>query len=378
MKDKKFCPICGQPLTIKFIEGRDRLFCASCDGPVYENPITATAAVVFNQKDEVLMVKRNVEPQIGKWCLPGGYLEMDETPETGCLRELKEETGLDGEIQEMEGNFLGANELYPSIVIMGYSVTNVSGKLMPGDDCRDARFFHYKKIPRVAFSSHRKILGNALMKRLNRNRAQEMFSSGRRELNPLMGAYVITSGDHADIARKACIAGARILQYRDKNADRKEVLKKAIAIREITNQYKTLLIINDYVDIALLAGADGVHLGQDDIPISTARMITPPGFIIGISTHSLQQAVKAEQEGADYIGSGPVFDTPTKAHYTPIGVDTLEKVLKTVRLPVVAIGGLNPENIPPLREMGARNFAMVRAFRENTGNVVKQINRIAL
>ncbi len=258
MTDKKFCPGCGQRLTIKFIEGRDRLFCPACEVPVYENPITATAAVVINDKDEVLLVKRNVEPQIGGWCLPGGYLEMDETPEAGCLRELKEETGLDGEVTEAEGNFPGGNALYRSIVIMGYSVGNTTGTLQHGDDCQDARFFYYKKIPRVCFSSYRKILGNALMKRMHWNMNRTEYAIGERKPGNF-GAYVITSGDHVDIARKACTGGARILQYRDKISGRKEMLKKATAIRDITRKHNTLFIVNDFIDIALLVDAhDGV------------------------------------------------------------------------------------------------------------------------
>ncbi|MCP4155943.1 MAG: thiamine phosphate synthase, partial [bacterium] len=97
-------------------------------------------------------------------------------------------------------------------------------------------------------------------------------------------------------------------------------------------------------------------------------------FIIGRSTHSLEQAVEAEKQGADYIGSGPIFATPTKEDYVPIGIDTLKKVVDTVHIPVVAIGGLNLENIPLIRKVGAKNFAMVRAFQKNTGKVIKKIN----
>ena len=134
-------------------------------------------------------------------------------------------------------------------------------------------------------------------------------------------------------------------------------------------------IVNDSIDIALLAGADGVHLGQDDIPIIEARKITPPGFLIGISTHSLEQALEAERLGADYIGSGPVFATPTKEDYVPIGPETVKRVLQSVHIPVVAIGGLNMDNLPELRAVGAKNFAMVRAFQVKTEETVKRINR---
>ena len=137
-------------------------------------------------------------------------------------------------------------------------------------------------------------------------------------------------------------------------------------IREITRKYNILYVVNDYIDIALLSGADGVHLGQDDIAVSEARQMVPEGFIIGKSTHSLDQAIAAQKEGADYIGIGPVYATPTKKHYNPIGPVTVAKVIKAVDLPVVAIGGLNLKNMAELRSIGVKNIAMVRAFQKNT------------
>jgi thiamine-phosphate pyrophosphorylase len=188
------------------------------------------------------------------------------------------------------------------------------------------------------------------------------------------GSYVITSKDHLKIAREACRAGARIVQYRDKNSTRKEILETAGKIREITRDFNSLFIVNDYLDIALICGADGVHLGQDDVPIRRAREITPDGFIIGVSTHSLEQAIEAEKAGADYIGVGPVFATPTKENYAPIGLSVVKEVIKSVNIPVVAIGGIDIDSIEELVEIGVRNVAMVRAFQEKTGEKVKKTN----
>ena len=189
-----------------------------------------------------------------------------------------------------------------------------------------------------------------------------------------MGAYVITSGDHITIAKNACEAGARILQYRDKHSTRKEMTAIARQIRKYTAESGTLFIINDYIDLAMIVGADGVHLGQDDISIHDARKITPEGFIIGVSTHSLEQAVEAERSGADYIGIGPVFATPTKEDYIPIGIETVKQVSETVNIPFVAIGGLNLSNIHRLRELGVFNVAMVREYQEDTRSVIREIN----
>lgn len=193
-------------------------------------------------------------------------------------------------------------------------------------------------------------------------------------MNPNFGAYVITSGDHIKIAGEACEGGAKVIQYRDKNSTRQEMLEIADAIRKITKECDSLFIVNDFLDIALSSGADGVHLGQDDIPIKRAREITPDSFIIGISTHSLEQALAAEKAGADYIGIGPVFATPTKESYAPIGLSVVGEVIRGVNIPAVAIGGIKIENISELAEIGVRNVAMVRVFKEKTREKVKKIN----
>lgn len=369
MNEKQYCFYCAAKLIKKHVDGRVRLFCARCKQPIYENPLPAAAAVVMNEKDEILLVKRNVEPQKGEWCLPGGFIELDETPEKGCLRELKEETGLEGEVDRLVGVYPSKSPVHNWVLVIGYVIKNVKGAITPGDDCDEAAYFTLETAPPVAFRSHRAILKSVLSGREQ--------GGTKPEIPKDFGAYVITSRDHIEIAEKACRAGARILQYRDKTSSRRELLQTAKKIREITARYNTLFIVNDFVDTALLAEADGVHLGQDDIPTAEARKLTPPGFIIGCSTHSLQQAIDAEKAGADYIGSGPVFATPTKESYPPIGIGCVEQVIKTVKIPVVAIGGLNLDNIDELRSVGVRNFAMVRAFRENTEQVIKKINPAA-
>ncbi len=164
MNTKIYCYTCGTRLIQQYIEeeNKTRKYCPSCRKPIYENPIPSTAVVAINDKNELLLVLRKVEPKAGQWCLPGGYLEMEETPENGSLRELKEETGLEGEVTGWAGNILAENIFYKSVIVMGYIVSNIRGKLTPSDDCIDAKFFPIDQIPPIAFRSHREILSNAL------------------------------------------------------------------------------------------------------------------------------------------------------------------------------------------------------------------------
>ncbi len=392
MREKKYCQYCATGLSEKVIEGRNRLYCPSCQQPIYENPLPATAAVLIDEQDRILLVKRKVEPKKGEWCLPGGFIELGETPEQACMRELTEETGIVAETHHLVGVYPSKSPVHNWVLVIGFVIDPVSvqGQLKAGDDAEDVAFFHVDNMPHLAFFSHRSIYRKAMTQGVKTKPTPPIDGSPPWEKTSVgaatilqqwgdLGAYVITGGsrspgEHEKIAREACQAGARILQYRDKCASRKVLLETARKLRRITAEHQTLFIINDYIDIALIVGADGVHLGQDDISIADARKMTPPGFIIGCSTHSLEQAVEAEKMGADYIGSGPVFATPTKEDYPPIGIDTVKKVLQEVKIPVVTIGGLNLQNIAGLRAIGAKNFAMVREFENDTATVVKRIN----
>ncbi len=189
------------------------------------------------------------------------------------------------------------------------------------------------------------------------------------------GAYVITSGnDPLRLAQEACRAGAGIIQYREKESSRGNMLAVARSLRECTRQAGAILIINDWLDIALLCEADGVHLGQEDLPLSEVRRWAPAGFLIGVSTHSPGQAREAAAAGADYIGIGPVFATPTKEHYPAVGLGVVGQVTAAVSIPVVAIGGITLENMAEVRQAGANSIAMVRGFAGDTARAVRQVN----
>ena len=155
MRKKKYCHFCKTLLIKKNTEGRKRLFCPTCIEPLYENPIPATCSVLIDDNEQILLVKRNIEPKIGMWCLPGGFMELDESPEEAALRELKEETGLDGQIEQLLGVTTNKSAQYTTVLMMGFLIKKYSGKLIAGDDASEVKFFNYKDLPEIAFESHR-------------------------------------------------------------------------------------------------------------------------------------------------------------------------------------------------------------------------------
>ncbi|MEK3885462.1 thiamine phosphate synthase [Paenibacillus sp. PL2-23] len=162
-----------------------------------------------------------------------------------------------------------------------------------------------------------------------------------------------------DVMEEAIKGGVDIIQLRDKTSGREELLKKAKALRELTRQYQVTFIVNDHIDIALEVDADGVHLGQGDVPLVEARRLVGDK-IIGISTHAIEEALLAEQQGADYIGVGPVFPTATKADVVdPVTVAYVREVAERVRIPFVAIGGIKLHNVDEVIAAGATRICAV-------------------
>lgn len=198
----------------------------------------------------------------------------------------------------------------------------------------------------------------------------------RCDLRLPWGAYVVTSGDHLQLAREACRGGARIIQYRDKESSFAWRLDMARKIRSVTREHGTLFIVNDQINIAILSEADGVHLGQEDIAIADARSLLPPGMIIGVSCSSHAQALEGEHRGADYLGIGAVFATPVKAGYSVVGLEVLRQIAAEITIPLVAIGGINLNNMAEVKATGIRNVAMVREFQNDTAAKVAAVNKI--
>lgn len=156
--------------------------------------------------------------------------------------------------------------------------------------------------------------------------------------------------------------GAGIVQLREKDRSKKELYPLALEFRKMTARHQILLIINDHVDIALAVEADGVHLGQDDLPLAAARKLGPD-LIIGASTHSLEEALRAQAEGADYINIGPIFPTQTKdgIHHF-LGIEAIRTIGSKVEIPFTVMGGITESNIHEVIAQGARRVAMVTAL----------------
>jgi ADP-ribose pyrophosphatase YjhB (NUDIX family) len=153
-----YCHFCGNRLITKFVEGNHRFFCNACRTPIYQNPVPANCVVVINGENELLLVKRSVEPKVGFWCLPGGFMELNEHPEASALRELKEETGLEGHSANLLGVTASPSSRYDTILMIGYLVKTFSGNLIAGDDASDVGWFDLKDLPEIAFDSHLKFV----------------------------------------------------------------------------------------------------------------------------------------------------------------------------------------------------------------------------
>jgi thiamine-phosphate pyrophosphorylase len=182
------------------------------------------------------------------------------------------------------------------------------------------------------------------------------------------GLYVVTDEKlskgltHTEIARRAIAGGADVIQLRDKTCDCTYLYKCAEEIRDIAWAAGVPFIVNDRLDVALQAGADGVHLGQADMPLKFARRVAPKGFVTGISAGTLREALDAERDGADYIGLGPIFPTQSKSDAgADCGLDLLREVKSRISIPVVAIGGIVAGNAAAVIAAGADGIAVISA-----------------
>ncbi len=187
-----------------------------------------------------------------------------------------------------------------------------------------------------------------------------------------LGLYVIldeevlaSRGDSIDIveiARRAVLGGADILQLRAKSLPDRQILKIGRAINNLAQKNETLFLLNDRAELARIIGSDGVHLGQEDLPVKDARKILGKNKIIGLSTHSVFQAQEAARQGADYLAIGPIFATTTKPKLTPLTAKIIPKIRDKVKIPFVVVGGINLTNLSQVLASGAESVAVCSAI----------------
>ena len=171
-----------------------------------------------------------------------------------------------------------------------------------------------------------------------------------------------TEEEFLNIIEEAIKGGTSIVQLREKTASTKDFYQLALKVKEITTRYDVPLLINDRMDIALAVDSEGVHLGQDDMPADIARKIIGDDKILGVSASTVEEAIKAQIDGADYIGSGAVFPTATKDDAYSVSKEELKSIVDSIDIPVVAIGGITIENASELKDTGIAGFSVVSAI----------------
>jgi thiamine-phosphate pyrophosphorylase len=186
--------------------------------------------------------------------------------------------------------------------------------------------------------------------------------------------------EFSDLATELMQSGADIIQLRDKLLPDRELLQRARCLRSLTSGSQTLMIINDRPDIAMLTQADGVHLGQDEIPVEDARQLLGPDALIGVSTHTIQQARQAVLAGADYLGCGPTFPSATKSFEHFAGLEFLRQVHGEIRIPSFAIGGIDNDNLQQVTSTGFYRIAVQNAVTnvEYPSSVLKRMRKTLL
>ena len=212
------------------------------------------------------------------------------------------------------------------------------------------------------------------------NRKERLARLREIDIYPVTCQDLSEGRTNLEVLDAVLAGGAKIIQLREKHFEKKDLYELAIEFRKRTLKHHALLIINDHVGVALAAGADGVHLGQEDLPIRAGREIVPD-LILGSSSHSLQEALQAEEEGADYVNIGPIFPTKTKETATRfLGPGAVREIGPRLGVPFTTMGGINHNNINLVLEAGARRVAMVTGITRapNISSRVRELRKIVL
>ncbi len=204
-----------------------------------------------------------------------------------------------------------------------------------------------------------------------KTKKQRLAAFAEIDIYPVISSEFCAGRDPLYVLEQIAEGGAKIVQLREKNKNRLELVPLACEFRRICDRHGMLLIINDLVDVALESGADGVHLGQDDLTLEAARKAAPE-MIFGVSTHSAEEALKAQSDAADYVNIGPIFNTQTKSlAMAALGVEAVRKIAPLLHIPFTVMGGIKSGHIPELLSAGARKIAMVTEITANESIAAK-------
>lgn len=194
-------------------------------------------------------------------------------------------------------------------------------------------------------------------------------------------SHLCSTNTLVEAVQQALEGGVTLVQLREKKLASKAFYEEAVKIKQLTKSYNVPLIINDRVDIALACEADGVHVGQSDLPVKKVRELIGADKIIGASVQTLQEAIEAQNDGADYLGVGAMFPTATKTDAIEVTNDELAKIFQQISIPIVLIGGMNEQTIPTFKDTSVKGFAVVSAIlakkkiKEASQNLLEQINQ---
>jgi len=221
----------------------------------------------------------------------------------------------------------------------------------------------FAKLPEVMLDSSRFKRARFDLYQIEKSMVARLLRQDKR----IAGLYVVIDPEalrgrnEMEVARQAIRGGAKAIQLRDKKRGKGEILARARELKEVCAQFDVLFILDDCLDIAIASGADGLHLGQGDLPISAARQLLPIDRILGCSTTTLEEALKAEADGADYVAVGSIYPTTSKAGAIVVGLERLRQIREAISIPIVAIGGIDESNATEVIQAGADSLAVISA-----------------
>ena len=294
---------------------------------------------------------------------------LDDATLTAKLKSLRH--GLAVEDASLKRNLLSARDSADDVGAFAEADSEAQRQDLPSIVTANARrveeslrvLEEFAKLPEIMLESARFKQARFALYEIERELTAKILRRQKR----IAGLYVIIDTealrgrDEVEVAQQAISGGAKAIQLRDKNRNKGEILSKARELKALCAQSDVLFIVNDYLDIAIASDADGLHLGQEDLPVSTARQLIPIDRIIGCSTKTIAAALQAQTDGADYVAVGSMYPTASKTDTHVVGLETLHQIREAISIPIVAIGGIDAKNAGEVMAAGADSVAVISA-----------------